>query len=104
LLIKGDIGDSCEDLADVVDGEMTLGDNIILTPVDFDASGDLTRFVGAAFGLGTLSLCFTDDKIPPPSLACIDNIDFFRHCAASSNRHNFTVCSSKLIQHSEFDK
>jgi hypothetical protein len=83
-LIKGDIGDSCEDLANVVDGEMTLGDNIILTPVDFDASGD---FAGAALGLGTL---------PPPSLAYIDNIDFFRHCAASSNLHN-SVCSSKLI-------
>jgi hypothetical protein len=41
LLTKGDIGDSCEDLANVVDREMTLGDNVILTPVDFDASGDL---------------------------------------------------------------
>jgi hypothetical protein len=103
-LIKGDIGDSCEDLANVVDGAMTLGDNINLTLVDFDASGDLTRFAGVALGLETLSLCFTDDKIPPPSLACIDNIDFFRHCAARSNLLNFTVCSSKLIQHSEFDK
>jgi len=71
-LIKGDIGDSCEDLANVVDGEMTLGDSIILTPVDFDASGDLNRFAGAALGLGTL--CFTDDEIPSPSLACIDNV------------------------------
>jgi hypothetical protein len=63
-LIKGDIDDSCEDLANVVEGEMTLGDNINLTPVDFDASGDLTHFAGVALGLGTLSLCFTDDKTP----------------------------------------
>jgi hypothetical protein len=75
-LIKGDIGDSCEDPSNVVDGVMTLGDSVILTPVDFDASGDLNRFVGAAFDLGTL--CFTDNEIPSPSLSCIDNIDFLK--------------------------
>jgi hypothetical protein len=42
FVIKGDIGDSCEDLANVVDGDMTLGDSIILTPVDFHATGDLS--------------------------------------------------------------
>jgi hypothetical protein len=66
---------------------MTLGDSIILTPVDFDASGDLNRFAGAAsgdfnrfagaaFDLGTL--CFTDNEIPSPSLSCIDNTDFLK--------------------------
>ena len=77
FFIKGDIGDSCEDLANVVDREMTLDDSIIPTLVDFNSSGDLNHFAGAVLGLGTL--CFTDDEIPSPSLACIDNIYFFRH-------------------------
>jgi hypothetical protein len=61
-LIKRDIGNSCEDPSNVVDEAMTLGDSIILTPVDFYASGDLNCFAGAALDLGTL--CFTDDENP----------------------------------------
>jgi hypothetical protein len=41
---KGDIGDSCGDLGNSVDGDMILGDSNILIPVDLaGTSGDTQR-------------------------------------------------------------
>jgi len=79
LLIKGDIGDSFGQLDNSIDGDMILGDNNILIPVELDGTsgdigtvGDLSRFAVCAFTRFSAEILrFPVDTISSP-LVCID--------------------------------
>ena len=79
MLIKGDIGDSSGQLDNSIDGDMILGDNNILIPVELDGTNgdigtvsDLSRFAVCAFTRFSAEILrFPVDTISSP-LVCID--------------------------------